>query len=337
MKTRSARQYLWTLLKILVTLGLIVFVIWQAGLFNAKGRAEFVATLSGVDPYFLALSFAVSVAMNFVSSYKWHVLLSSRQLNVGLGPLFGLYYVGKFFNLFLPTGMGGDIARVYELGKMTGTNTESLASVFLERFTGMITLTVVSAVAVLVSLNQYDLPIITNSLLLCVLITSGVIYLVLDDRPVRWFASALSTRAASLTRLLDKLLRSHMAIRAYKDDTATLVRAFGISIVFYFLAVVNVWVSALAFSSEVDFLTILIAVPAIMLIMNLPVSIGGLGLMEAAYAIIFTAFGYSSSLALSTALLIRLKTLVDGVLGGLIYLARNRGSTSSPASSTPKE
>jgi glycosyltransferase 2 family protein len=94
-----------------------------------------------------------------------------------------------------------------------------------------------------------------------------------------------------------------------------------------FLAVLNVWVSALAFSSDVDFLTILIAVPAIMLIMNLPISIGGLGLMEAAYTIIFTAFGYSSALALSTALLIRLKTLVDGVIGGIFYLLGSERGT----------
>jgi uncharacterized membrane protein YbhN (UPF0104 family) len=56
--------------------------------------------------------------------------------------------------------------------------------------------------------------------------------------------------------------------------------------------------------------------------MNLPVSIGGLGLMEAAYTIIFTSFGYSSGLALSTALLIRLKTLVDGVVGSIFYLTK---------------
>lgn len=318
----------------MVTAALVAFVLHQAGLFSTGGRSEFVQVLKGVDLYYLALSFAVSVAMNLVSSYKWYVLLASRRLHVSLSKLFALYYIGKFFNLFLPTGMGGDVARVYHLGRITGANAESLASVFLERFTGMITLTVVSAVAVLVSLREYDIPIITNSLLLCVAMTAVVIWMILDQRPLRAVSRLLSSRVASLNGLLAKVERIHDAIRAYKDTPGTLWYAFAISLVFYFLAVVNVWVSALAFSSEVDFLTVLVAVPAIMLIMNLPISIGGIGLMEAAYTIIFTAFGYSSPLALSTALLIRLKTLVDGLIGALFYLARGEGRPRPSSSGT---
>ncbi len=320
-------------MKLVVTLSLILFVIWQAGLFDPAGRAEFVDTLRGVDPFYLAMSFLVSVVMNLVSSYKWQVLLRSKRIGVSLYRLFALYYIGKFFNLFLPTGMGGDVARVYELGRITGTNTESLASVFLERFTGMIMLTVVSLAAVVISLREYDLPIITNSLAACVVLVSLVIWLTLDRRPLALFNRLLVSRVRSLERIAGKLERIHEAIRAYKDDLPSLMYAFAISAVFYFLAVINVWVSALAFSSEVDFLTVLVAVPAIMLIMNLPVSIGGLGLMEAAYTIIFTSFGYSSGLALSTALLIRLKTLVDGVVGGLFYATRPDPSQRGPGGS----
>ncbi len=325
----TSRKHLLFLLKLVVTIGLIGFVIKQAGLTDPEGRKAFIDTIKGVDPYYLFLSFAVSIFMNLISSYKWQVLLASKKIVVGLYRLFALYYIGKFFNLFLPTGMGGDVARVYELGKITGANTESLASVFVERFTGMITLTLVSLIAVVISLKEYDIPIITNSLLFCVLIISVVIWLVLDHRPLQFVSGILSNRISSLSSFLQKLSRIHTAIRSYKDDLPTLWYSFAISLLFYFLAVVNVWVSALAFSSEVDFMTILVAVPALMLIMNLPVSIGGIGLMEAAYTIIFTAFGYSSGLALSTALLIRLKTIVDGIVGGLFYLARpGRSSTS---------
>ena len=133
-----------------------------------------------------------------------------------------------------------------------------------------------------------------------------------------------------MTEAMNKLVRTHDAIHAYSKDIPTLRYAFVISLVFYFLAVINVWVSALAFSDEIDFLTIVVAVPAIMLIMNLPVSIGGLGLMEAAYTVTFSAFGYSSALALSTALLIRLKTLVDGLIGGVLYLVGQNSAKAEP-------
>jgi uncharacterized membrane protein YbhN (UPF0104 family) len=83
-------------------------------------------------------------------------------------------------------------------------------------------------------------------------------------------------------------------------------------------------VSSRAFFPEVTFTSMLLAVPAIMLVMNLPVSIGGLGLMEAAYALLFPLFGYTPALALSTALLMRFKTLVYGGVGAILHLARLR-------------
>lgn len=328
----SWRGHCFRALKWVVTLGLILFVVHQAGLFEEQGRRELFEILKGVDLFYLVLSFLIGVLMNLVSAYKWYVLTMSKKLTVGVTRLFALYYVGKFFNLFLPTGMGGDIVRVYELGKITGTNSESLASVFVERFTGMITLTVVSLAAVLIGLKKYDIPIITTSLALCVIITGVVSYLVLDRRPLLLVSGLLSNRISALTGILDKLARTHDAIRTYKDDMRTLWHAFAISLVFYFLAVLNVWVSALAFSSEVGFLTILIAVPAIMLILSLPISIGGIGLMEAAYTVIFGAFDYSNALALSTALLIRLKTLVDGAIGGMFYLLGNERPTAASKS-----
>ena len=119
----APRRRLWLVVRLAVTFALIGFVIHQAGLLEPSGRAEFVETIRGVDPFYLALSFLVSVVMNLVSSYKWQVLLVSKRIFVSLYRLFALYYIGKFFNLFLPTGMGGDVARVYELGRITGTNT----------------------------------------------------------------------------------------------------------------------------------------------------------------------------------------------------------------------
>ncbi len=76
----------------------------------------------------------------------------------------------------------------------------------------------------------------------------------------------------------------------------------------------------MAFSSDANFTGILVAVPAILLIMNLPISIGGIGLMEFAYTFTFELIGFSAVLGLSTALLIRVKTFIDGGAGGLIHL-----------------
>jgi len=81
-----------------------------------------------------------------------------------------------------------------------------------------------------------------------------------------------------------------------------------------------VYVTALAFSAEVRFSELLVAVPLIMFIMNLPISIGGIGLMEFAFIFIFDISGYSSALALSTALLMRFKSFLTLGLEGCFIL-----------------
>ena len=58
--------------------------------------------------------------------------------------------------------------------------------------------------------------------------------------------------------------------------------------------------------------------PIIMLIMNIPFSLGNLGLMEFAYTSVFVLFGYNPALGLSVALLMRLKSVFDALLGGAL-------------------
>ena len=62
--------------------------------------------------------------------------------------------------------------------------------------------------------------------------------------------------------------------------------------------------------------------------MNIPFSIGGIGSMEFAYVFTLPLFGASASLALSTVLLIRAKSILDSILGGIFYLVLNKQKAS---------
>jgi len=115
---------------------------------------------------------------------------------------------------------------------------------------------------------------------------------------------------------LDKLLAS---VDVYKRDRAALLWAFLNSFVFYFIAVLNVYVTCLVFELNINFADMLIATPIIMLIMNIPLSVGNLGLMEFAYINVFQLLGYSPALALSVALLMRVKSLIDAAMGGILH------------------
>ena len=71
--------------------------------------------------------------------WKWKLLIDSSEKNkdrngASMKKLGRLYYIGLFFNNFLPGSVGGDVVRIYYLGKKTGVSTAT-TSVLFERIT----------------------------------------------------------------------------------------------------------------------------------------------------------------------------------------------------------
>jgi uncharacterized protein (TIRG00374 family) len=237
--------------------------------------------------------------------------------------------VGIFFSLLLPTSMGGDLIRIHELARYTGKRAEAAASVFVERFSGMVILFFLTILAILMQRQLLSVVWMSVSIGLAVIASVGVIWVIVDERPYGFVRTWMGRRASFLDAVLGKVDKLHAAVLEYRDDRRALFIALLNTFLFYILAVVNVYVTALAFSPEIRFSGLLVAVPLIMFIMNLPVSIGGIGLMEFAFVFIFDISGYSSALALSTALLMRLKSFIDAGMGGLLYPMFSRGLPSS--------
>ena len=72
--------------------------------------------------------------------------------------LLNLYFVGLFINNFFPSTIGGDIFRGYEVGRDVGDRALAMASVFMERFTGMTALTAIALVAFVSNLSSFRDP-----------------------------------------------------------------------------------------------------------------------------------------------------------------------------------
>lgn len=310
------------ILQILVTTGLIVFVCYSAGFFSAEGRAQFASVLERVDWQLVTLSLLVTFIQNLVSAWKWHLVVVAKQLKGGFMLLLKYLYVSRLYNLILPTSMGGDVIRVYRLGKLNDSMERGAASVFVERFAGMLVLLILSAIS-FVFMVKGDNRIFLLSFGFVLLVTFGLGWAATDSRFVRvleYFAD--KTGIGLLEKVSGKFDAFQSSIREVGKNRSFVMRLFLLSILFYILAVVSVWVSALAFDRSVEFIDIVIAVPVIMLVMNLPVSIGGLGLMEASYTVSFELLGYSAELGLITALLMRGKAVLDGLIGGILELKK---------------
>lgn len=307
------------ILQIFVSCALLLLVFYNVGLFNAEGRQAFVDVIRKADIQLLIASIVVGFLVNVSSALKWYMLAMARNLRAGYWRFFSYYLVGQFYNLILPTSVGGDVVRSYELGKFTGKQADALASVFVERYTGVLVLLALAGVAVLSQLSVFSVNFVFISLFFFALALGFIAWMIFDNRIYAGVRRKVTTRWAILTPLFGKLDKLLASIQVYRDHPSALVWAFVNSLVFYLLAVLNVYVTALVFDLNVNFVDMLIATPIIMLIMNIPLSVGNIGLMEFAYYQVFQLLGYSPALGLTVAILMRIKSLIDGVIGGILH------------------
>lgn len=307
----AARKGITFYLKVGVSAVLTVYV------FGKVGWLEFLSIVRNADPLFILLSFAISPILIYVSVVKWYILLRAKSIIVPQQRLFGLYLLGTFFNILLPSNVGGDVIRGYNLGRETGKLEEALGSVFVERMTGLSSHLIFVLFALLLHLQLLEDPRITAALGIAFVGYGGVLWLALDPRLL--VLCVTQRKLLLLTKLARKLHKLQSAIRSYHHTSGLWLPVMGLSLLFYLLAIVNVYLGCLAFGHDVSYTALTIAVPIILAISMLPISLGGLGIQELGYFVVFEHVGIPGPLGLSVALLIRTKGIVLGGIGGLLY------------------
>ncbi len=299
-------------LKPVVTLALYGLVFYWTDARSVLGR------LRAVDPVPLAAGIALYLLGQALSAFRWRLLLAPVRLQTSYLRLLGFYFIGMFFNLFLPTIVGGDAVKALLLARDTGQPARATMSVFMERNTGL------SALLLLALGAAFVAPAVTvgsMSLTTVVWILSAAyvaVNLVLLNRRA-YHAIDLVIAATPLSHVRGRAATVYEALAPYKVRVPTLVVAIGLSLVFQALVVAVVFLNARALSLAVPLSAVAVFVPLISLAGMVPVSVNGLGVREALYILLFGKLGVPAELAVSLALLYLAVTFAASLPGGLVY------------------
>ena len=306
------RERLGIALRAAVGLGLLVLLVRKVG------WASLAPVLTSPRWGFLAVSALFSVLLIGVSCAKWQILLRARRVRVGFARLFGLYLVGMLFNNFLPSNVGGDLVRSIGLGRYTRQMSDSLATVFVERFTGFVALVACAWIGFLFEPDLFAEAPLVGGLVLATGTLAGAVWALADDRLLGWLELVIPFRVVrSLFARARPVLGSIRGFRELRLIAVTMA----LSLVFYALAVLNVFFSAQVFGGAPDLGGLAAVVPIVLVASLLPISIGGIGLAEWAYVVCLAQIGVPDEEALAVALVLRAKIVVLGILGGFVFLA----------------
>ncbi len=286
---------------------------------------EVVKLFSSLNVYYLVLLLLLSYVMILESCLKWQILLKAKGIRVPLPSLVRLYILGYFFNNFLPSMVGGDSARGLLLGRRLKRVTDVFLSIFMERFTGFLALILFTATAVIVN---HPLVRVGNLRSIVIVLLAGALILVVLVFSRKSFGILMGLVPEKFEKLRDKLDTLHVSLLEFSHHKGDFACVLFLSLLFHFLTGVNLYYACLALNYEVGFLEMIVVTPFIVLLSLVPITINGIGLWEGSFVLFFSLLGIPSSLALSAALLLRLKTLLVSALGGLFYLQESRNDES---------
>ncbi|MDW3190774.1 MAG: lysylphosphatidylglycerol synthase transmembrane domain-containing protein [Cytophagales bacterium] len=129
------KKQLKTLIKIVVSVGAMVIV------FRAIDWEQTKQILISAHPGFLLIAVILFVLSKVSSALRLNVYFRNIALELSEWENMKLAWLGMFYNLFLPGGIGGDGYKVYLLHKRSGISAKLLAAgALVDRLSGMVAL-----------------------------------------------------------------------------------------------------------------------------------------------------------------------------------------------------
>ena len=129
-------KYFKQILKALITILALYFVFSKIEWLEIKGL------LSDINPWWFLLAFLFFNASKVLSFFRIDIFYRMIGIKLDLRTNFRLYYVGMFYNLFLPSAIGGDAYKVYLLKQSNKsiTTKDLVLCALTDRLSGLLAL-----------------------------------------------------------------------------------------------------------------------------------------------------------------------------------------------------
>ncbi len=301
------RQRLWAWLRLLIGAGILAALVWRLG------TGAFVDGLRVVDGPAVLAALAIGLLTTVTSAWRWCLVARRLGLRLPLARAVSDYYRALLLNAVLPAGVLGDVDRAVRHGKNSGDVGRGVRAVVLERAGGQVVVLVLGGAVLLT--RPALVTAIAGDLVpgrAAAEVTAGVLVAVVALGGWLLWRRGAKGRQALATGLAD--LRGGLLARGTWPGVVALSAAGLVGHIALFVVAARVAGSSAPVTALVPPLVLAL------LVMGLPVNIGGWGPREAAATLAFGAAGLGATQGLATAVVYGVLTLVSS-LPGIVVLA----------------
>ncbi|MBE3557891.1 MAG: flippase-like domain-containing protein [Ktedonobacteraceae bacterium] len=272
----------------------------------------------------LLLGLAAGVLCVIFSSWSWHSLVRAEGMQIDLARLIKLYLVGMAFSHFLPTSIGGDIARAYYAGKEGGSLAGAASSVLMSRIAGFLGMLLIALPTLLIWRSTFAPLLVLGFLMPSLFLLIAIGGTIVAAPLLPHISPHLLKRRQRLQQLLTTALNTGQMLGATARRPRVLTQAVCFGALFWLASFLNYYGYALALGIDAPLHFYVIAISFSSLIAFFPVSLNGFGLKEGTLVFAFASIHVSPTVSLPLALLMDCQVLFFGLIGAGIYLAMER-------------
>lgn len=269
----------------------------------------------------LALALAIGFGSICMSVLRWQASLRVQGIHPPFRSLLTSTLVSGFLGFLLPS-FGEDAVRGYDLYKLSSKRGVNIAaSILFERICGLLGHVIVGGVALMLYHDRIANHAVVQAAVVLYACIIAALFIVFSATLSKWFVSML--RGNSLTKGVgDKVESLTEAVHLYRSNKQAWIYVLGLSLVFQFSGFLYFYVIAQSLGITVGFSTFVLLVPVVIILSLMPISIGGLGVKEGLFVVLFTQLGVGRESAFLISAVGSALHMVFVLLGGLVFLLR---------------
>ena len=293
------------------------------GVEGASGAAPFTllpswrTLFANVDKAKIGLATLAFGPALFLMAVRLQLLLVATGVKVPFFTLLRLHYLGFFFNSFMPGGAGGDIIKAVYLLRHSAEKETAATMIFIDRVIGLVGLLLLGGAVVLFAEGRIEgVGFEIGAVSLAIGAGSVVFFSAWFRRLIRYDAIISRLPRAAILKKVDGAL---LSLREHKK---AVVSALCLTMALQLMEVVGLWWAGSALGiHRAKFTHYLAFVPIGYLANAIPISFGGVGLMEGAFLKLFRDAGVATATqGFMLGVIARIIVLVWSLLGAISAL-----------------
>ncbi|MBW8017214.1 MAG: flippase-like domain-containing protein [Planctomycetes bacterium] len=269
---------------------------------------------------------ALFMLANLIVSLRWYLLLRSQDIKVPFKAAIKVHFLGLFYNNIMVSSVGGDMLRVWYIAKYTTKRLEAGLSVIVDRVVGLFTLVVMALTFYF--LFPVELPageakagLLTRLSPYAMEISMVLGFIVLAIAFVLIYKPSRKILIKGFTKVFSHRQRAAKAIGLYCTKPFTLTLCVILTFFAQMLPIIGFWMMGKAMGIDAPVKYYFVFFPISWVIGALPISIGGIGVLELGLVGLFMSLpGVGKEQGLALALCQRFIFIIGSVPGFIIHL-----------------